>query len=41
MSGNNVAQDMCMQFVQMIQVRAMATEINRGKDTGKLAVASF
>lgn len=40
-SGNNVAQDMCMQFVQMIQVRAMATEINRGKDTGKPAVASF
>lgn len=40
-SGNNVARDMCMQFGRMIQARAMATEINRGKDTGKAAAAPF
>lgn len=36
-SGNNVAQDMCAQFVPMIQGAAIATSNNRVKETEKTA----
>lgn len=39
LSGNNVAQYMCAQFVPMIHGAVMATSNNRGKETEKAATA--